>query len=861
MKLSTRVLLGLLLVVSAGAALPAGAEIAGSVFDSGGRPIAAARVAAYAAEPSAARAERLLSGSPERAPATGGSGALVAVTDAAGRFELTGEPDQLFFLEAVAEGYVPNQAAVLPDDTEAVLILEEGVEVAGRVLGDGAPVAAATVVWTRREGHDVVARSDAAGRFAFTAPRAGAVAGLLVFHPGFAPFRADRELAPGQPIVLERGRPVVGVVADPRGRPVAGATLAVDGLPAGASGEDGRFALDRVAAGARRLRAAVRDRVGEAAIASGEVEVVVAPAGRIEGTVRLERSGTRRGLAGVAVTVHPLEGDRFGAGHVGGPLAQPLVVVAGAGGRYAADGLPPGRYALQPLLGLERRVRQAEPVIRAAGAVESPAVELHGVDPHVVVLAAGERVTRDLDLVLPPAVRGRVVDAAGWPVAGAAVAVVPEREASAHLAFDPEGPRTDAAGRFEIPLLWIGGPQRFQVVVARRAHSPARSAPFALEPAGGGPARDLRVDVRLPPEAPLRVSVTGGGGASLAGARVAFLLQEGGWGRQPPVEMLLDAPGAAVVTSAEGVAELHLAPGAYRLAAAADGYQTLVHDLELRGGGASTLELALEPAVEIVGRVLRGGRPVPNVHIHLAVPTRFDEPLRTGPDGVFRIPNLPPGEHRLVFVADEGSLHEERTVVAPSRDFVLELPPAGSLSLLVTGRDTGEPVADVAVEVQASDADPAAPRRPRWHHGDRGGRGGGGRIEVAAVPAGEVEVLIGAPGYLPSGPHRVTVRADRATELAVALDPGAELTGTVSGDGGRPLPARGCSPCRRMRAVVRSSASRRRRRRPGTAARSTSAAWRPARSSSTCRRRGMSRTRRRSKCLATAASTSAWRAA
>ncbi|HEX6203493.1 MAG TPA: carboxypeptidase regulatory-like domain-containing protein, partial [Thermoanaerobaculia bacterium] len=501
------------------------------------------------------------------------------------------------------------------------------------------------------------------------------------------------------------------------------------------------------------------------AAGGGVVEIVVAAAGRVEGTVRLARDGVRRGLAGAALTYHPLDRE----------TGWPPVVVAGPGGRYAATGLPPGRYAVSALAGLERRVREVASPGRAGGEA-----------PNVVTVRAGERALHDVELELPPAVRGRVLDATGRPVGGAAVALVPEREPAAHLAFDPAGPRTDAAGRFELPLLWIDGPQRLQVAALRRGHSPARSAPFAVERGPGGVPRDVLVDVHLADEAPVRLRVTAGG-APVAGARVAVLVAEpGGWGRLPPVEMLLAAPGAAVAASREGVADLFLAPGSYRLGVAAAGYQTAVQDLEVPAPRPLAVEVALARGFEIAGRVVRGGRPVANVLVHLGSRVRGEEPQVTGADGGFRLRDLAAGEHRLVVVADDGRFRAERTATAPATGLVIELPPAGALALTVTDRRSGAPVENLAAEVLATgeEGEGAIPGRGARHHG---GRGEGGRLVLDGLPVGEVEVTVGAAGYLPNGPRRVTIEADRTAELAVALDPGAALAGRVVDEEGEPV--------------------------------------------------------------------------
>lgn len=100
---------------------------------------------------------------------------------------------------------------------------------------------------------------------------------ILVFLAALGAFRPGRAAAQE----AEWGRLAVRVVAVEDGAPIAAAVVRVDGAIRGATGDDGRFVIERVRPGRRRLE------VSALAWRTGTPEVVVTAGGDVELEVRL----------------------------------------------------------------------------------------------------------------------------------------------------------------------------------------------------------------------------------------------------------------------------------------------------------------------------------------------------------------------------------------------------------------------------------------------------------------------------------------------------------------------------------------------------------------------------------------------
>ena len=389
--------------------------------------------------------------------ATDGEGAFRFAPPSPGRYEL---------VSIAAAGYLPfaadpGQSPVALEARPGVrldgvtLYLEPAVERDGLVLdARDAPLAGAEV--RLLDGDDRFA-SDAQGRFRFHAPDG---ATLEARKPGFAiawaaverTGRTTLRLVPLPDGGASETIALAGRVVDPAGRPVEGALVtagpprapfAVEPPPARAFTDgEGRFAFADLAPAREfsveaRAPAFAPARAEHAAPGARDLVLTLRAGGVLRGAVR--DSSTGKPLAAFAVVLWP----------VIGPLERgPRIDAArlDAGGRYAVDGLAPGRF-------------RATAIARGF----APADEIE-----IAIPPSLEPVEQDFALGRGAEVRGRVVEKEGGaPIAGARVSLEGSVTPDAPLpALDDA--LTDGNGEFRLSGLAPG--LRSLLVTAERHH-------------------------------------------------------------------------------------------------------------------------------------------------------------------------------------------------------------------------------------------------------------------------------------------------------------------------------------------------------------------------------------------------------
>ncbi len=278
-------------------------------------------------------------------------GLASAVTDADGRFVVTDVPNEAVVATLLAPELIARTAVPLgyPGPRPRLLLARRGATLDGALWNRrGQPGAGRPVQLRGLVSRDVT--TDDEGCFRATGLRtgtyrlrSGAWGGVFELQRGFS-FRYD---------LIARDSPICAGVVTAAGAPYSGASVRI-GDPAKGPvrwapvGADGRFGLDGVRPGARRVT--VTNRFGhvvyerEHTFASGKtVDVACAlPAGRVEGLA--EASLTARPLAGTTVALIPLA--QAGSGRL------PPRILGGTPLRVARDGIfrfdhvPAGRYAL-----------------------------------------------------------------------------------------------------------------------------------------------------------------------------------------------------------------------------------------------------------------------------------------------------------------------------------------------------------------------------------------------------------------------------------------------------------------------------------------------------------------------------------
>lgn len=444
-------------------------------------------------------------------------------------------------------------------------------------------------------GHQLVAACDHAGRIRL-GPLSPGPLSVRVSSPGYAPKETLVVLARRARLTAElfltKGAYVSGRVIDPDGRPVAGAQVRsshyeVSGVaPAALSvvtDPAGAFVMDGVAPG-RVTLLATSDGWAEASSAElrlvgGDrregLELVLSTGGAVAGRV------SEAGGSGV-------EDARVDALHLVDGVVAATDVSTG-GGFFRLDGLRPGDYTLSASAGASRALAQGV-TVKARDELE---VEL--------VLGGGT-------------LTGRVVDAAGTPIAGAWVSSV--SQASSGLA-EVSGV-SDKTGGFRFEGL-AGPPFRVKAQAEGRGVAEVRGL-------------DTGAHVELVLSGTGRVDgfVGSDGGRGLEAFNVVVTPKapspEGGVAGRFRVLDLLSPDGSFTVDE--------LPAGRYEVRAKAVDHLETSAEVEVSAGRTARVDLRLQPGATAQGQVWRGDEPAGGCLVMGRAPTAAD--------GSFRVAGLPP---------------------------------------------------------------------------------------------------------------------------------------------------------------------------------------------------------------------------
>jgi len=487
--------------------LPSPAAVAGSVAGADGKPVSGARVVVR----QGAGFER--SETELFAEATTGSD---------GAFRIANAPPGLSRLSVRASGWAPAERMLRPESGPVRVALERGASLTGTVLdASGRPVAGALV----RSGW-VAATTDAQGRYRLDGVPSGlqrvdaSASGGMVARKGgvrtaaATPAAADLQLQPGVTIhgtvvdALTR-RPVPGARIGVAEAPGSGVSASE---PSGSARSDakGRFSAEGLLPGDYEVRAVKQGylagtlpRIPASARAAGVAAVALVPAASISGKV-VDAQG--KAVAGASVSLEPARGGR-------GRFAA---IAAGFRGSRAGTSTltgPDGAFRLDGLAAIPSGVP-----LTASHAGFAPA-ERPG-----VTLKAGQALT-GIVLVLPAglSVKGRVVDEASQPVAGAEIRVSPSEGRGPGRIFRrafgaPTSPNavTTADGSFTVNGLAAGS---YDVTASHDGFSPKTSSALpapAKQPTGWPP-------IVLAGGVPVSGVVHDEQGAPIVGATVTLL--------------------------------------------------------------------------------------------------------------------------------------------------------------------------------------------------------------------------------------------------------------------------------------------------------------------------------------------------
>lgn len=726
-------------------ALPSRAAITGTVVTPEGKAIAGARVSLYAREAESARRARLLSASPEAVPIAS------LQTDAKGTFSIPSPKEGVVILTATVRGFEPAQRTIERDEEVGAFLLAPAAMQTGSVTAAGKPVPN-TVVSIIFQSREYFTRTDEQGRY--EAPDIGRATSITVFHPDFALdtesfFVMGGKVGSGElRRTLIAGQKRSGKVVDLDGKtPVAGATIFIDGWPMAKSGEDGTFSIARTPAKWAKLIAGKDGRFGERTWrGDGELSVRLTRGAMLSG--RVLDAKTRVALPSVLV--------RTSARRMGSPDPEfPVEAVSDAKGNYTLRA-PAGNWLLIAL--------------HPAYATET--VEVNAVS----------QTSRDLALQPLARVSGMVVDEARKPVAAASVGAEEGQPVMGRPMVRSTMPAlTQPDGRFFLRL--PGGDGETRLRASKKGLPAGRSDAIRIAPGD----RKSGVTISIPSGIEVTGFVSDPEGEPLSGITVSTSETPRGprGGRQTFFGGPPQRDDDLVRTASDGTFSLRLQEGSWDFTFRGEGYAAgVVRAQTVAPGAENDIEIELERAVGITGRVTRGGAPVEGVTV-ISFVSMEPSTATTGPDGSFTLSGLTPGSVGVMLRKQEEMIQEQRTLTAPATDVEIELPAGGR----VTGR---------VVEKGSKKAIPS------FQAGISVSRSGGGMVMMAPpmmqsfssddgsftldhVPAGAVNLVASAAGYA-SG--KLNLQVETGKEVAgveIELDAGVRLFGKVTGANGSPL--------------------------------------------------------------------------
>jgi protocatechuate 3,4-dioxygenase beta subunit len=512
---------------------------------------------------------------------------------------------------------------------------------------------------------------------------------------------------------------VSGYVYFPDGRVAEGASVRTGNVTV-ITDKDGKFVLSELAEGVVELEITAKDApVVRPLVLTGDVVSITL-------TEDQPRAQPTPGAGGEGTVSGKITVD-------GKPLANAPVLVSetrvttNAKGEYVAKGLPAGRHVVTVDPRLFPRLRSSY----------AQRMFVEGTEPYMADLRNTRKATVDLALLAAPMIRGRVVDHEGKPVSRARVQLVIANRPALDFSFDATAARTAPDGRYAFPAPEWNESEQASVAVTPLLQSTFRSKPFNVGKA------DRTVDITLPKLETVRIRVLDRAGKPVSGARVMFAPSEETAASESLTYLVESGPNAPL-SNADGEIVTQLELQTYEFAAAATGFQTgsVIKAIAKPG----TVDITLERAAVLRGRVHRGEKGVGSVHVQVIGADRSSGTTNTSTDqdGTFELQGLAPGSYRIFFYKHEELIDRTLTVEAPG-EMDVELPLTGKLRGRVIDAATGAPLRDFAASIDPTqpglsgsvDSGYSSPdgtftvERPGGHVSRHGGR-----AELRVEPAG-----------------------------------------------------------------------------------------------------------------------------
>lgn len=704
------------------------AAIRGSVIDLDGKAISGAKVAAYSLETPSMKKIRLLSDEPARKEL------VSAISGSDGSFSLDVKDVPFVHVQVTREGFAPAGREVPREFDMSGVLLRPAAASKGKATKGGKPLADAFIRLSSPE-TTFETRTDAEGNFVAPDPAKWLPRVSIVDRTDrtfWSAPRAATTLRVDVPVSLVVKGTVVGIDGKTG---VDGAEILVDDFVAGKSGADGTFSVkagadwrDLTARNGRLIATLAR-----ATFRNGSTLHVIEAS---EVTVAL-RSRNKAVPAGI-VNVDPVTNE-----------GTQLVGIADEKGN-ASFLVPPSRY-------------------RIYGVV--PGAES---DRAEITTARAEKLQKTLNVRPLAYANGFVVDERGRAVGAARVMTT--SAGSPNSFMRPDAVMSGADGRFSAPA--TDSERELEVLAAHRSYPEARSTRFRLS---GG--RKDGVKVVMPAGLSIHGSVVDMAGKPVADVAVNHFAANDQRsmfaGRSPLDQVRTDAAGKFVVVLGAGTYNFHFIK---------EGYGTETIRSFSVNKESEPIRVQLSPGVEITGRVLRGGNPLPDVRVS----TTGGGPMGPPPvarieaenaDGTFSVKDLKPGPIHLFFSSRDQSVQVRRTLEAPARDIVVEVPVGARISGRVVDKETKSPIRDFQAGISgvrsAGGMMTVGPALLRSFSDDEG------RFVLENVRPGAAELEVRAAGYAVAKVPGLTLEDGKeVTGIEVFVDRGTRLVGKVTGADG-----------------------------------------------------------------------------
>jgi 5-hydroxyisourate hydrolase-like protein (transthyretin family) len=708
------------------------ASITATLIDQEGKPLAGARVRAFAREDTSLLRRRLQTKEPATVPVatvtTGEDGRVL--------LDVKGTPVVRLVADAPARA-VQVVEAVDGEDAGALLLPPASPQKGRLTTGEKGAKGVANAVVAMGLWH--VTRSDEQGNYelptvANTAER------VYVIHPDYAiaettvgTLETPRR---GNPldITLVKGVTIKGRVVGTDGKtPVPEAALFVGSWPVARSGEDGSFTILHAPPN-WRVVFAMAPRLAGVAMNRGTAPSTIrlTPALSINGLVR---SGTAPVPGAYVAYFNDLDP---------GTTAS---TVTSAKGTFSVEGLMPGHYSLVA----------SHPGFN----VDRLPIDLPSAREHVLTATPLLRL------------RGLVLDEARKPVAGARVTVqVFGANSGASVLVN-----TGAAGEFSAR---VRDGSSVQYMAVRRGYATGFAGPFTPEKAND-------VTIVLPAGFPLTLRVIDPQRLPVPRVTVEVVRAlEGDGDRRMPlpcVELREDCR----VTKADGTFEIRLVAGKYDLSFSGDEIAPKRVSGQGLSARSSPMTVTVERGAEISGRVaFSDGAPAAGAVVSARPGSSHSE--TAGPDGSFTLKGLPVGS--VSITASSTNTNPTMTgmlvVTAPAKNVLLRIPIPTAISGRVVEKGSGQPITDFQVSVGTGDFGAVRPLPPSQVHADDG------TFTVYAVP-GRVELRAYSNSYVSASLGGIEVEEGKPIAgLEIRMERGGFIVGRIT-SGGQPVAQAGIS--------------------------------------------------------------------